>query len=495
MRTSGILLPISSLPTKYGIGGFSKEAYEFVDRLKAAGQKNWQILPLGPTGYGDSPYQSVSTFAGNPYFISLDTLMEESLLTEEECQAADCGDDPNSVNYERVYHTRYIVLEKAFQRFAERKENEDALYLRFLAENNDWLENFCLYAAIKEKLQGLSWQEWPEDLRNREARALENMKEELAAEMDFIRFLQFEFWKQWHELKVYANDKGIRIIGDVPIYVAMDSADTWANPEMFQFDEDGKPTGVAGCPPDAFAVTGQLWGNPLYDWSYHKNTGYQWWIRRMSHCFYLYDIVRVDHFRGFDEYYNIPYGDPTAEFGHWEKGPGIDLFDALKAHFGEMNIIAEDLGFVTDSVRDLVKNVGLPGMKVVEFGFGYEPEYEYLPHYYTQNSIAYTGTHDNETFAGWWNNQSQIRKDFLQKYMGDQGADDDQTRWDFIRMTMSTVSDTVIIPMQDYLGLGNEARINEPSTLGNNWKWRMKEDAFTPELIERIRDLTKTYDR
>ena len=495
MRTSGILLPISSLPTKYGIGGFSKEAYEFVDRLKAAGQKNWQILPLGPTGYGDSPYQSVSTFAGNPYFISLDTLMEESLLTEEECQVADCGDDPNSVNYERVYHTRYIVLEKAFQRFAERKENEDALYLRFLAENNDWLENFCLYAAIKEKLQGLSWQEWPEDLRNREARALENMKEELAAEMDFIRFLQFEFWKQWHELKVYANDKGIRIIGDVPIYVAMDSADTWANPEMFQFDEDGKPTGVAGCPPDAFAVTGQLWGNPLYDWSYHKNTGYQWWIRRMSHCFYLYDIVRVDHFRGFDEYYNIPYGDPTAEFGHWEKGPGIDLFDALKAHFGEMNIIAEDLGFVTDSVRDLVKNVGLPGMKVVEFGFGYEPEYEYLPHYYTQNSIAYTGTHDNETFAGWWNNQSQIRKDFLQKYMGDQGADDDQTRWDFIRMTMSTVSDTVIIPMQDYLGLGNEARINEPSTLGNNWKWRMKEDAFTPELIERIRDFTKTYDR
>ena len=495
MRTSGILLPISSLPTKYGIGGFSKEAYEFVDRLKAAGQKNWQILPLGPTGYGDSPYQSVSTFAGNPYFISLDTLMEESLLTEEECQAADCGDDPNSVNYERVYHTRYIVLEKAFQRFAERKENEDALYLRFLAENNDWLENFCLYAAIKEKLQGLSWQEWPEDLRNREVSALESMKEELAAEMDFIRFLQFEFWKQWHELKVYANDKGIRIIGDVPIYVAMDSADTWANPEMFQFDEDGKPTGVAGCPPDAFAVTGQLWGNPLYDWSYHKNTGYQWWIRRMSHCFYLYDIVRVDHFRGFDEYYNIPYGDPTAEFGHWEKGPGIDLFDALKAHFGEMNIIAEDLGFVTDSVRDLVKNVGLPGMKVVEFGFGYEPEYEYLPHYYTQNSIAYTGTHDNETFAGWWNNQSQIRKDFLQKYMGDQGADDDQTRWDFIRMTMSTVSDTVIIPMQDYLGLGNEARINEPSTLGNNWKWRMKEDAFTPELIERIRDLTKTYDR
>ena len=495
MRSSGILLPVSSLPTKYGIGGFSQEAYDFVDMLAEAGQKNWQILPLGPTGYGDSPYQSVSTFAGNPYFIALDTLVEEGLLTEEECFEADCGQYPAYVDYERVYLTRFIVLRKAFDRFMENEGDRDELYLRFLKENNDWLENYCLYTAIKDNMDGKSWQEWPEELRMRDPETMKEQKEKLADAMSFRRFLQFEFWKQWHELKLYANGKGIRIIGDLPIYVAMDSADAWADPELFKFDEDGTPSGVAGCPPDAFAVTGQLWGNPLYDWDYHKKTGYKWWIRRMSHCFYLYDVVRIDHFRGFDEYYNIPYGDPTAEFGKWEPGPGLELFAVLKEHFGEMNLIAEDLGFLTDSVREMLRGAGYPGMKVLEFAFGYDPSNEYLPHHYTSNSVVYTGTHDNETFAGWCANQDESMKSFIQRYMGKEGADDAEMRWSFIRLALSSVSDLAVIPMQDYLGLGNEARINEPSTLGNNWKWRLCEGQFTKELAGRIREMTELYSR
>lgn len=325
MRESGVLLPVASLPSDYGIGCFSKEAYEFVDQLKAGGQKNWQILPLGPTGYGDSPYQSFSTFAGNPYFIDLETLIKEGLLTREECDACDFGDNAEFIDYEKIYFSRFKILRKAFERFVPDEEFET-----FAEENKAWLEDYALYMAIKNSLGGISWSQWPAELKRRVPEAMEEKKKELEEEIQFIRFQQYEFTKQWTRLKKYANDQGIRIIGDIPIYVAFDSADAWANPQLFQFDEECTPIAVAGCPPDAFAATGQLWGNPLYDWEYHEKTGFAWWIQRLEYCYKLYDVVRVDHFRGFDEYYAIPYGDKTAENGKWRKGPGLELFKAVK---------------------------------------------------------------------------------------------------------------------------------------------------------------------
>jgi len=315
MRASGILLPVTSLPSEYGIGCFSKEAYEFVDSLKAAGQKYWQILPLGPTGYGDSPYQSFSTYAGNPYFIDLKTLEQEGLLKKEECKACDFGDHPEYVDYEKIYKSRFPILEKAFERFVP---DED--YAGFIEENSYWLDDYCLYMAVKKQQNDVSWSEWPKELKDRVPEVLEAKKEELKKEIEFYRFLQYRFAVQWKKLKAYANEQGIEIIGDIPIYVAFDSADTWAHPELFQFDEENQPLAVAGCPPDAFSATGQLWGNPLYRWDYHKSTGYEWWLQRLKYVTTLYDVVRIDHFRGFDEYYSIPYGDETAQNGHWEKG-------------------------------------------------------------------------------------------------------------------------------------------------------------------------------
>ena len=335
MRASGILLPVTSLPSPYGIGCFSKEAYEFVDQLEKGGEKYWQILPLGPTGYGDSPYQSFSTYAGNPYFIDLETLIEEGLLTKEECDSVDFGSNPAYVDYEKIYMGRFELLEKAFHRFVP-----DQAYETFVEKNKKWLEDYSLYMAIKNSLGGIAWSEWEAPLKTRQEAALEEKRVELKEQMDFICFQQYEFAKQWEKLKQYANEKDIQIIGDIPIYVAFDSADAWANPELFQFDENSTPLAVAGCPPDAFAATGQLWGNPLYRWDYHAQTGYVWWISRLRHCFTLYDVVRVDHFRGFDEYYAIPYGDKTAENGVWKKGPGIDLFHTVKKELGDVNIIA-----------------------------------------------------------------------------------------------------------------------------------------------------------
>ena len=492
MRKSGILLPIASLPGKYGIGSFSKEAYKFIDYLKASGQSYWQILPLGPTGYGDSPYQSFSTYAGNPYFIDLDTLIEEGLLKKSEVNKFNWGDNTSYIDYEKIWLSRFKVLEIAYKRSNIEKK---AAYKKFVKENNFWLDDYALYMAVKNSFDGVSFIEWDEDIRRRDPKALAKYRKELKEEIGFYKFQQFKFAEQWYKLKAYANKNGIKIIGDIPIYVAFDSADTWANPELFQFDKNGYPTGVAGCPPDGFSATGQLWGNPLYDWKYHKKTGFEWWINRIRNCYKLYDVVRIDHFRGFDEYYNIPYGDPTAEFGKWEKGPGIALFKTLKKELGELDIIAEDLGFLTDSVLKLVKDTGYPGMKVIEFAFDSREDSDYLPHRYTNNCVVYTGTHDNNTLQGWITELSKHDKDFAERYLNNKKTPAEEIHWDYVRLAMSSVADLCVIPIQDYLGLGKEARINTPATLGNNWKWRLSEKMLTKALSKRIHDLTKLYAR
>lgn len=494
MRECGVLMPVFSLPSAYGIGCFSKEAYEFVDMLKKSGQTKWQILPLGPTGYGDSPYQSFSTFAGNPYFIDPETLIKEELLTKKECEesmpAAKGEQAMSSIDYEWLYFHRFPLLRKAFSRF-----QPDASYEKFLTENSDWLTDYCLFMAIKDKQGGISFAEWPDAYRNREPEALEEAKAALKTEMDFYRFQQYEFRKQWDKLHAYANAQGIAIIGDIPIYVAFDSADTWANPKLFQIGEDNLPTGVAGCPPDAFSATGQLWGNPLFAWDYHKKTGYEWWLKRIAHCFSLYDVVRIDHFRGFDEYYAIPYGDKTAEFGKWMPGPGMDLFRTVKERLGDLPIIAEDLGFLTESVKELLKDSGYPGMKVLQFAFDPREPSNYLPHTYTPNSVVYTGTHDNTTTRGWYHEISAESRVFAREYMRIPALDEDTLSWNFIALAMSSVANLCMIPMQDYLCLDKEARINTPSTLGGNWTWRMEKGAFTEELAGQMKRLTVIYGR
>ncbi|MGN1204114.1 MAG: 4-alpha-glucanotransferase [Lachnospiraceae bacterium] len=491
MRESGILMPIFSLPSKFGIGCFSKEAYAFVDFLRKAGQKKWQILPLGPTGYGDSPYQSFSTFAGNPYFIDPETLTQEGLLTEAECEesmpltAADLN-----IDYEYLYYHRFGLLRKAFARFAP-----DEAYADFVTQNEGWLTDYCLFMAIKDSKGGESFLNWEPAYRNREPEAMKTAMEQFREEMDFYRFLQFTFRKQWDSLHAYANSQGIEIIGDIPIYVALDSADTWAEPALFQMGENNVPQAVAGCPPDAFSATGQLWGNPLFDWEYHRSTGFSWWIQRIRHCLQLYDVLRIDHFRGFDAYYAIPYGDKTAENGRWLPGPGMELFHAIRNHLGERRIIAEDLGFLTDSVRKLLADCGYPGMKVLQFAFDTREPGNYLPHTYPRNCVVYTGTHDNTTTRAWYHEIGADNRAFAREYLHVPALDEDMLSWDFIALAMGSVADLCIIPIQDYLCLDREARINTPSTLGGNWVWRMQPGALSTELAEQIRRMTEIYGR
>ena len=490
MRESGILLPIFSLPSPYGIGCFSKEAYEWVDSLCKAGQKKWQILPLGPTGYGDSPYQSFSTYAGNPYFIDLDQLKKDGLLMAEELEELNRAEDETAIDYAWLYNVRYGVLAKAFERF-----KPDEAYEKFVHENAFWLEDYSLFMAEKDEHGGIPWTQWEEPLMHRDPETLRAEKERLKKQCDFHKFQQYQFRIQWDALHAYANEHGVEIIGDIPIYVAFDSADTWASPELFQFDENKEPVAVAGCPPDGFSATGQLWGNPLYDWDYHRKTGYAWWIQRISYTLHMYDVLRVDHFRGFDEYYSIPYKDETAEFGHWEKGPGIELFNALKEAVGPQKIIAEDLGYMTDTVRQLVKESGFPGMKVLQFAFDSREESDYLPHNYDKNCVVYTGTHDNDTVHGWYDALDEQDKKFSQRYMNNANTPRNEIHEDFVRLAMASVADLCIIPIQDYLGLGGEARINLPSTLGGNWKWRLKKVQITDMVIYRIQELSKLYGR
>ena len=492
MRASGVLMPIFSLPSKYGIGCFSKEAYLFVDQLKKSGQKYWQILPLGPTGYGDSPYQSFSTFAGNPYFIDLDTLVEEGLLESAECEAYDFGDNDRYVDYEKIYRARFKILKKAYD---NSKIDEDTSFKAYELNQKFWLEDYALYMSVKHHFGEVSWNEWDEEIRLRRPDALKRYAKTLKTEIEFYKFLQYIFAKQWKKLKKYANQNEIQIIGDIPIYVAFDSADSWSHPELFQFDQFENPISVAGCPPDGFSVTGQLWGNPLYDWEYHKKTSYAWWTQRIAYCFELYDVARIDHFRGLDEYYSIPFGAATAENGHWEKGPGIDLFQSLSKKLGTMNIIAEDLGYVTDSVRKLVKDTGYPGMKILEFAFDSREKSDYLPHNYDRNCVIYTGTHDNDTIKGWYQSIVPEDKQLSIEYMGNEKTDLNEIHWDFIRLALSSVAYLAIIPIQDYLGLGTEARINQPSTLGNNWKWRLLNGEITDELLNKMGRLVALYGR
>ena len=494
-RAAGILLPVSSLPSKYGIGCFSKSAYDFVDWLKDAGQTFWQILPVGPTSYGDSPYQSFSTFAGNPYFIDLDTLVEEGVLTQEECDSIDFGEDATDIDYEALYENRYILLTMAYER-SDISKNPD--YQKFMAENRWWLDDYALFMALKNFFKGTCWNEWPEDIRLRYGYALDYYRRELYFEIEFQTYMQFKFFQQYHKLKAYANEKGIQIIGDIPIYVAMDSADTWANPQLFQLDENNVPTAVAGCPPDGFSADGQLWGNPLYRWDYHGQTGYQWWVTRMWYVFQLYDVTRIDHFRGFDEYYSIPYGDTTARNGHWEKGPGIALFRAIEANLGWHEVIAEDLGYVTDTVRQMVRDSSFPGMKVLEFAFDTRDTgsaKDYLPHNYTENSVVYTGTHDNETLVGWFGSISKEEMQLARDYICDQHTPKKYLYKSFIAMAMRSVSKYCIIPMQDWLGLDNKSRTNFPSTIGTNWRWRVTEEQLSKELQQEILAVTARYNR
>ncbi|WP_042257045.1 4-alpha-glucanotransferase [Butyrivibrio proteoclasticus] len=495
-RACGVLLPIFSLASEYGIGAFSKEAYDFVDFLEKAGQRYWQILPLGPTSYGDSPYQSFSTFAGNPYFIDITELISLGLLTREEADKYDFGESDEYIDYEKMYKSRFRLLMSAFENLDKatnaktiRKEFEDFKK----SSDNDWLQDYSLFMALKNANGGRSWNTWEEGIRLRKKEAIKEALVKYADEVEFYSFLQFLFLKQWSALKAYANGKGIEIIGDIPIYVAFDSADTWANPELFQLDKENTPIDVAGCPPDAFSATGQLWGNPLYKWDYHKKTGYKWWMKRIGHCYKLYDVVRIDHFRGFDEYYAIPYGNPTAEIGEWRKGPGYELFETMKRELGDKKVIAEDLGYLTPSVIKLVKKTGFPGMKILQFAFDSREESDYLPHNYTKNCIVYTGTHDNETTRGWFDNLPRADKKFCKEYLGIHYAKD--AVWELIRAAFASVSDTAIIPMQDYLELDMSARVNTPSTLGGNWVWRMKKDALTDELCGKMHDFARIYGR
>ncbi len=494
-RTAGILLPISSLPSKYGIGCFSQSAYDFVDWLKAAGQCYWQILPLVPTSFGDSPYQSFSTYAGNPYFIDLDRLIEEGVLTRKECNSVDFGDNSQDIDYEKMYYGRNQLLRMAYER-SNISQNPE--YHRFVEENRWWLRDYALFMAVKGRFDGAPWTEWAEDIRLRHGYAMEYYQQELYYDIEFQQYMQFKFFEQWTALKAYAKENGVNIIGDIPIYVAMDSADVWANPELFELDEQNVPTAVAGCPPDGFSATGQLWGNPLYRWDYHRATGYEWWMNRLRYCFRLYDMLRIDHFRGFDEYYVIPYGETSAINGYWTKGPGIELFWKMWEVLGPQQVIAEDLGYVTDTVRQLLKETGFPGMKVLEFAFDSRDSgsaNDYLPHNYIQNSVAYTGTHDNETLTGWFQNITKEERKMARTYINDMTTPDEEIYRSFVCEAMKTVANLCIIPLQDYLGYDNACRMNKPSTVGTNWRWRVTKKELSKKLQKEIRELTRRYGR
>ena len=490
-RSAGVLMPIFSLPSPYGIGTMGRAARDFLRFLHAGGQSYWQLLPVGPTSYGDSPYQSFSSFAGNPYFIDLDDLAADGLLEPSEYRTLDWGQDAQRVDYALLYGMRFPVLRLAVKRLLAAPPKG---YRAFLKDNGDWLENYALFMALKGENGGVSWQEWPDGVRLRWEEDLAAAKTRLAEELDFWRGVQYLFFRQWDKLKELAHERGISIIGDLPIYVALDSADVWANPMQFQLNENLVPTEVAGCPPDAFTADGQLWGNPLFDWEGMKADGYRWWLRRIGFQFRMFDVLRIDHFRGFEAYYAIPYGDRTARNGHWNPGPGLDFFKTVNRKLGKREIIAEDLGFLTDSVRDLLKRTGYPGMKVLEFAFDPENrDSEYLPHRYPRNCVVYAGTHDNETIEGWLENASPAVRNYAKQYF--RLTRQEGWAWGVMRGAWSSVADLAVVQMQDLLSAGAEGRINVPSTLGGNWQWRMLPGQANGRLAHRLLQSTLLYNR
>lgn len=488
-RSSGVLMHISSLPSHYGIGDFGRAAYRFIEFLEEAKQSLWQVLPMGPTGFGDSPYQSFSAFAGNPYFIDLEKLVEEGLLKFEDLEEIKSYSVPGTVDYGMLYNHKFPLLKKAYGEFVKQGHMEKTE--SFQKKHAYWLEDYAMFMAIKEKFQHRNWQEWPHEYKFRDEKTLETAKKELTEEIQYYIFLQYLFFQQWHRVKEYANSKGIKIIGDIPIFVSPDSADAWSKPEMFLFDEDLRSTKVAGCPPDAFSADGQLWGNPLYDWKQMDKTGYIWWIERIKACFELHDIVRIDHFRGFESYWAIPAGSATAATGAWEKGPGMKLFNAINKALGDRPIIAEDLGFLTPEVEKLLKDSTYPGMKILLFAFDSKEENDYLPHRYPKNSAAYTGTHDNMTVLGWYRSAPEEEKLHCQDYLSHmKGVYSYEINWKFIEAVWSTESVLALVQAQDLLGLDNSARMNTPSVSAGNWQWRAKDGELNHEIARRLAEVT-----
>ena len=483
---------LSSLPSPHGIGSMGEPARQFADFLQQAGQACWQLLPVCPTSYGDSPYQSFSTYAGNPYFIDLDELERQGYLRREEYENIDWECGPDRINYGVLYEKRYPVLEKAAERF---RENPPGDYETFCRENARWLDDYACFMALKDAHGGAPWFDWEPALRNREEQALEEACARYAEQIEFWKICQYLFFEQWKALRSYVNERGIRIIGDLPIYVSLDSVDVWAHPELFQLDENKVPREVSGCPPDGFSADGQLWGNPLFDWEYMAGDGYSWWADRIGYLCRVYDVVRIDHFRGFDSYYAIPYGRKDAREGRWREGPGIELFRAVEEKIGRQPIIAEDLGYLTDSVRKLLADSGFPGMKVMEFAFDSRDGSgsEYLPHNFIRHCVAYTGTHDNDTILGWAASVGQEDLRRAAEYL--RLSREEGYHWGMMRALWGSVADLAIVQAQDLLGLGSEARMNTPSTVGSNWQWRALPGSFTEELAAKLRHEMELYGR
>ena len=490
-RRAGILLHPTSLPGPYGVGTLGAAALRWLDFLEAAGQRLWQVMPLGPTGYGDSPYQSFSAFAGNPYLIDLEQLLEEGLL--ELSDLADSPDFPEDrVDYGAVIPYKLELLGRAFRRFQQGQPDREG-FAAFERAQGYWLEDYALFMAIKETQQGVAWNDWPSALRSREPSALEQARRDLAEATERHKVWQWLFYRQWLKVKAYANARGIAIMGDIPIFIAFDSADAWANRELFYFDEDGNPTVIAGVPPDYFSATGQRWGNPLYRWGEMKARGFRWWLARVKSTLEFFDLVRIDHFRGFEAYWEIPASEPTAVKGRWVKGPGQPFFDAIRDELGEnLPIVAEDLGVITPGVEALRDDNGLPGMKVLQFAFAADASDPYLPHNYPHNCVVYSGTHDNDTSRGWYEKAPERERDFVRRYLASSGED---VAWGFLRLANSSVAHTAIVPLQDVLGLGSEARMNTPGQAAGNWSWRFQWQALEPWLAPSLRDIAEVYGR
>ena len=493
-RSAGVLLHPSSLPGPYGIGDFGDSAYRFVDFLCSSKQSLWQTLPLGPTGFGDSPYQSFSAFAGNVLLISPDKLVDEGYLPETPTAIPHFPN--NEVNFETVIPYKTDLLKQAYEYFkVEGTAVQHTSFHQFCKEQAAWLDDYALYMALKLHhidQHGGVWSSWPRPIAMREPKAMQSWSEKLADEINLHKFLQHLFFKQWFALKAYANKNDIKLIGDIPIFVAYDSADVWANPDQYYLDEEGKATVIAGVPPDYFSETGQRWGNPLYRWDKMAQDGYAWWVSRLQMCFRQADIVRIDHFRGFDAYWEIPASESTAVIGRWVKGPGAAFFNVISEKLKDLPLIAEDLGVITPEVEALRDQFDFPGMKVLHFAFGGEQNNNFLPHNFTQNCVVYTGTHDNETTVGWYHNASDWERDHVRRYMAVNGHD---VAWDLMRLAFASVADMAVVPMQDLMGLGNEARMNFPGKVGGYWRWRFRADLLTEHIVYRLRELTELYGR